>query len=145
VTSLHFSFFLLHEVTSLTALLILIVAGLQALLITLQKYALKHKFLSWLPYFPALERMEKWLFILVWLGFIGLSLGIVTGALFSFDELLSDYVLHKTILSVIAWCIFAGLLMGRHLRGWHGAFAVRATLIGMLLLMLAYFGSHALR
>jgi len=143
VTSAHFSFFLLHEVTSLTALLVLVMASFQAVLIGLQDYALKKKHLPWLKYFPALERMEKLLFLLVWLGFISLSVGIVTGAFFSFTDLLSDYLLHKTILSLVAWLIFAVLLCGRHFGGWRGAFAVRATLIGMALLLLAYFGSHA--
>jgi ABC-type uncharacterized transport system permease subunit len=42
---------------------------------------------------------------------------------------------------VIAWVIFAVLLVGRRLYGWRGRVAVRLTLAGFVFLVLAYFGS----
>jgi ABC-type uncharacterized transport system permease subunit len=48
---------------------------------------------------------------------------------------------HKTVLSIIAWFIFSGLLLGRLRYGWRGSTAIQGTLIGFVLLLLAYFGS----
>lgn len=42
---------------------------------------------------------------------------------------------------VISWLIFAGLLLGRRLKGWRGKVAIRWALAGFLSLMLAYVGS----
>jgi len=48
---------------------------------------------------------------------------------------------HKTVLSIIAWCVFATLLAGHRFLGWRGRTATRWTLGGFASLMLAYFGS----
>ena len=42
---------------------------------------------------------------------------------------------------VLSWLIFAALLAGRHIYGWRGRVAVRWTLAGFLMLVLAYIGS----
>ena len=49
---------------------------------------------------------------------------------------------HKTVFSVIAWAVFGVLLIGRRLRGWRGRTALRLTLAGFALLLLAYVGSR---
>ena len=41
----------------------------------------------------------------------------------------------------LAWLVFGILLWGRHFRGWRGRLAVRMTLVGMVILLLSYFGS----
>jgi len=48
---------------------------------------------------------------------------------------------HKTMFGVLSWVIFAALLVGRHVYGWRGRVAVRWTLTGFLMLVLAYIGS----
>jgi len=48
---------------------------------------------------------------------------------------------HKTVFGVLSWIIFAALLAGRHVYGWRGRVAVRWTLTGFLMLVLAYVGS----
>jgi ABC-type uncharacterized transport system permease subunit len=48
-------------------------------------------------------------------------------------------------LSFFAWVVFAVLLWGRHQLGWRGHKAIRWTLTGFCLLMLAYFGSKLVR
>jgi ABC-type uncharacterized transport system permease subunit len=53
----------------------------------------------------------------------------------------AQQVAHKTILSTLAWIVFAGLLWGRWQIGWRGRTAMRWTLSGFGLLLLAYFGS----
>jgi ABC-type uncharacterized transport system permease subunit len=49
---------------------------------------------------------------------------------------------HKTVLSLVAWAIFAALLAGRHFRGWRGQQATRWLYAGVLALLLAYVGSR---
>ena len=49
----------------------------------------------------------------------------------------------KTVLSIIAWLVFGALLYGRWRHGWRGRSAVNLTLIGMGVLLLAFFGTKA--
>jgi ABC-type uncharacterized transport system permease subunit len=49
---------------------------------------------------------------------------------------------HKTLLSVLSWTVFAGLLVGRHRFGWRGARAMRWLYAGASLLLLAYVGTR---
>lgn len=49
---------------------------------------------------------------------------------------------HKTVFSVLSWCAFALLLVGRARFGWRGRLAVRMLYVGSLLLLLAYVGSR---
>ena len=43
---------------------------------------------------------------------------------------------------VLSWLIFAALLAGRWLYGWRGRTALRWTLAGFVMLVLAYVGSR---
>jgi ABC-type uncharacterized transport system permease subunit len=52
---------------------------------------------------------------------------------------------HKTVFTIAAWAVFGGLLMGRMFFGWRGRTALRWTLIGFAMLMLAYVGSRFVR
>ena len=49
---------------------------------------------------------------------------------------------HKTVFSLLAWAVFAALLLGRRLRGWRGRRATRWLYAGAVLLLLAYVGSR---
>jgi ABC-type uncharacterized transport system permease subunit len=49
---------------------------------------------------------------------------------------------HKTVLSLLAWLVFAALLLGRRTLGWRGPVATRWLFIGAALLLLAYVGSR---
>jgi ABC-type uncharacterized transport system permease subunit len=57
------------------------------------------------------------------------------------DDMFAQKVAHKTILSIIAWVVFATLLAGRYRFGWRGRTAINWTISGFVILMLAYFGS----
>ena len=72
--------------------------------------------------------------------FVGLALAVVSGFTFV-DNLFAQHLAHKTILSIFAWFVFALLLWGRWKFGWRGRKAIRWTLSGFGLLILAYFGS----
>jgi len=69
-----------------------------------------------------------------------LTLALLTGFIFV-TNLRTQHLEHKTILSCIAWVLFGVLLFGRIRYGWRGRAAVRWTLSGFGVLILAYFGS----
>ena len=52
---------------------------------------------------------------------------------------------HQFVTARAGWIVFAVLLWGRHQLGWRGHKAIRWTLAGFCLLMLAYFGSKLVR
>jgi ABC-type uncharacterized transport system permease subunit len=69
-----------------------------------------------------------------------LTVSLLSGLVFV-DDLFSQHLVHKTTLSIMAWLAFGLLLWGRWRYGWRGRSAVRLTLAGIVLLLLAYFGS----
>jgi ABC-type uncharacterized transport system permease subunit len=73
-------------------------------------------------------------------GLLFLTLSLVSGFIF-IEDLFAQHLAHKTILSIVAWISFSGLLLGRIKYGWRGQTAVKWTLTGFILLLLAYFGS----
>lgn len=131
----------LHVGIALVSYGLLSIAAVLALLLATQDRALRHrKFSGWLRALPPLTLTETLLFRLIGAGFIGLSLTLLTGALFV-ESIRGQHLAHTILLSVIAWLIFGVLLWGRWRYGWRGARAVNLTLSGMLLLALAFFGS----
>jgi len=134
-----------HILLSILAYGLLTIAMLQSLLLLFQDHQLKHKRPSGLiQNFPPLQTMESLLFGFLWAGWLLLSLSLLSGWLF-LDDLFAQHLVHKTLLSCLAWVLFAVLLWGRHQRGWRGFRAIRWTLSGFCLLMLAYFGSKLVR
>ena len=136
---------LAHILLSVLAYGLLTIAVFQALLLLVQDHRLKHKHPAGLiRNFPPLQTMESLLFGFLWGGWVLLSLSLVSGWLF-LDNLFTQHLAHKTILSCFAWVVFAVLLWGRHQLGWRGHKAIRWTLAGFCLLMLAYFGSKLVK
>ena len=84
--------------------------------------------------------MEGMLFELLWIGLGLLSIAIVSGAVF-IDDIFAQSLVHKTVLTILAWLLFATLLWGHYQLGWRSKTAVRLTLAGFVMLMLAFFGS----
>ncbi len=131
----------LHVTVALIAFSVLSIATVLAILLALQERALRHRqFGPWLRALPPLTLTETLLFRLIGAGFVLLTLTLLTGALFV-DNLFGQHLAHKTILSIVAWLVFGVLLYGRWRHGWRGQRAVNLTLIGMVALMLAFFGS----
>ncbi|ACO80098.1 Cytochrome c assembly-like protein [Azotobacter vinelandii CA] len=136
---------LAHILLSVLAYGMLTIAMFQSLLLLLQDYQLKHKHPSGLARnFPPLQTMESLLFGFLWAGWGLLSLSLLSGWLF-LDDLFAQHLVHKTLLACLAWLVFSALLIGRHRLGWRGHTAIRWTLSGFCLLMLAYFGSKLVR
>jgi ABC-type uncharacterized transport system permease subunit len=49
---------------------------------------------------------------------------------------------HKSIFSLLSWCTFAALLVGRFGFGWRGKRAIACLYLGSVFLLLAYIGSR---
>ncbi|MBF8779852.1 cytochrome C assembly family protein [Pseudomonas fulva] len=136
---------LAHILLSILAYGLFTMAMFQALLLLLQDRQLKHKHPSGLiRNFPPLQTMESLLFGFLWAGWGLLSLSLVSGWLF-LENLFAQHLVHKTLLACVAWVVFGVLLWGRTRLGWRGHKAIRWTLAGFCLLMLAYFGSKLVR
>ena len=132
---------LLHAWCALLAYATLGIAALLALLLWAQERALRRReFHGWLRALPPLTELESLLFRTIAVGFALLTATLLTGVLFV-ENLFAQHLVHKTVLSVLSWLAFGGLLLGRWRRGWRGATAVRWTLVAMALLLLAFFGS----
>ncbi|WP_293264622.1 cytochrome c biogenesis protein CcsA [Neptunomonas sp.] len=132
---------IVHILLSILSYSIFTVATFQAFLLSRQDHALKqHHTRGLVASLPPLQTMERLLFEMIWIGMILLTASLTTGFLF-LDDLFSQHLVHKTLLSIIAWILYAILLWGRTIRGWRSHRAVRWTISGFFLLMLSFFGS----
>lgn len=132
-----------HLLAAMLAYGFFLIAVLHALLMTaLERHLHQSAGSSLLSRLPPLLVMEKMLFRLVWTGFILLSLTLFSGIFFS-QEIFGQSLTftHKTLFGIISWIIFAALLTGRYFYGWRGRTAIRWTLAGFVILLLAYVGS----
>lgn len=96
--------------------------------------------LGWLKILTPLESLESGCFQSILAGFTLLTLALVSGAYF-IENLFAQHLVHKVVLAMIAWVVFAVLLLGRWRFGWRGRTALRWTIAGYVLLGLSYFGS----
>lgn len=130
-----------HILTSIIAFSLLNIAALQAVLLAIQDQQLKsHPPKHFIQSLPPLQTMEALLFQMLGAGLFFLTISLVSGFIF-IEDLFAQHLVHKTVLSIVAWIIFSCLLMGRMRYGWRGQTAIRWTLTGFVLLLLAYFGS----
>lgn len=144
-------FFSWHIAIAILAYSTLTIAAFHAILMAVQEASLHQrssapkKFLlgSAIDRLPALLTMEKLLFRLIALGFVLLSLTVLSGIVFS-EELFGTAFKwdHKTTFTLLSWFLFGILLIGHKWRGWRGRMALRFTLTGFTTLLLAYVGSR---
>ncbi|WP_286236727.1 cytochrome C assembly family protein [Neptuniibacter halophilus] len=132
---------ILHILLSILAYSIFTIAAIQAILLSRQIAALKHHHTRGLvASLPPLQTMERLLFEMVWTGLILLTASLLTGFIV-FEDLFAQHLVHKTVLSIIAWGLYATLLFGRISFGWRSLTAVRWTLTSFVTLALGFFGS----
>lgn len=130
-----------HIFLSLLAYSMLALAALQALVLSAQNRQLhNHQVKGLVKILPPLQDMEALLFGFIQVGLLLLSFGLISGFIY-LDGFFGKQVAHKTILSILAWMTFGTLLFGHWQYGWRGRIAIRWTLVGFTLLMLAFFGS----
>jgi len=130
-----------HILSSIIAFSLLNIAALQAILLAIQEQQLRnHPPKKFIQTLPPLQTMESLLFQMIATGLVFLTLSLVTGFIF-IEDLFAQHLAHKTILAIVAWITFSSLLVGKIRYGWRGQTAVKWTLAGFSLLLLAYFGS----
>ena len=136
--------FKLHFLAAMLAYSLLTLSALHAIFMGFTENALHKRLMKRsLASLPPLLTMESLLFRMLLLGFVLLTLTVGSGVLFSealFGKPMS--LDHKTLFAFASWGIFATLLVGRHAWGWRGKRALRWTLAGFSLLILAYVGSR---
>jgi ABC-type uncharacterized transport system permease subunit len=130
-----------HVFLSITAYALLALAVCQSILLKIQERHLHaHTINTFINKLPPLQTMERLLFQNLRIGFYMLTLSLATGFIF-IDDFFAQQLMHKTILSLIAWVIFATLVIGRRVFGWRGKQAIGAIQIGFGLLVVAYYGT----
>jgi len=140
--------FRLHLVLAMTAYGLFTIAALQAALMGLIEKRLHGRSLGEelsgpLASLPPLLTLETLLFRILAAGFVLLSLTLATGVAFSETVFGQAFRFnHKTLFAVLSWGIFGLLLAGRHFYGWRGRRALRWTMAGFAVLLLAYVGSR---
>ncbi len=136
--------FRFHVISSILAYALLTLASVQAVALAIQDRHLRStKPVGFIRALPPLQTMESLLFEMIAIGFILLSVALMSG-FFYLNDMFAQNVAHKTILSIFAWIAFGMLLWGRVKFGWRGRTAIRWTLVGITVLMFAYFGSKAI-
>ncbi len=134
-----------HIVTSIVAYAILLLAGVQAILILLRDRALKHPKPSFLTKnLPPILRMERWLFQLILIGWVLLTLSLLSSAFF-LDLWFTQSTIHKTVLTLAAWFLYGGLLIGHYRYHIRGRRAAKLVLISTLVLLLAITGTRLIQ
>ena len=68
---------------------------------------------------PSVEALEAGTFQALGAGFAVLTLALFSGFIFV-DDLFAQHLIRKTMLSCLAWLVFAVLLFGRWRFGWRG-------------------------
>lgn len=130
-----------HILLSVLAYSVFTLSLLQAILLGLQERALKkHQRNRWTRSLPPLQTMETFLFQMLWCGLLLLSFALLTGFIFV-EDLFAQHLAHKTVFSLLAWCLYATLLVGRLTFGWRSQTAIRWTIGGFVFLAMGFFGS----
>ena len=144
VAHAHALGFKLHFLAAMLSYSLFTLSALHAVFMGFVERRLHHRQISTqLSSLPPILAMETLLFRMIVVAFCLLTVALASGLLFS--EAIFGKALpfdHKTFFAFLAWGIFAALLVGRRIYGWRGRIALRWTLTGFLLLLLAYIGSR---
>ncbi|OSM02591.1 cytochrome C assembly family protein [Magnetofaba australis] len=140
--SIHDPLLMAHLGLSLAAYGLFTIATVLAGLDAFQERSLKTKHMGKLfSLLPPIGVIEETLFFLLSLGFVTLSLSIVTGIAYTHSHHGVWFVFsHKVVFTWITWALIGALLIGHHVYGWRGRRAVNLTALSYLFLVLAYLG-----
>jgi len=141
-----------HFIIATFAVGFLSLSAMLAILMNIQDRALRkglrfttdgERKIDWLEALPPLLTMESFLFRLLYLGYILLTLTVFSGVFFSQDLFGKPLIFdHKTVFALLSWALFTGLLIARWRVGLRGPTAIAWVLGGFIALLLAYVGSR---
>jgi len=130
-----------HVFLSVGAYALLAIAVAQSILLKIQERLLHdHNINTFIDKLPPLQTMEDFFFQTLKMGCILLTLSLASGFIFV-DEFFEQNLSYKTFLSVIAWIVFVGIVVGHKMFGWRGRNTILATQIAFSVMVLAYFGT----
>ncbi len=133
--------FAVHVVLAMGSAAMFAIAAVFVVALALQDSQLRGRQPSrWLALLPPVESLEHAMFSVISIGMAALTIAILAGLLFV-TNLFQQHLVHKSVLALTAWLIFATLLIGRWRFGWRGRKAARYTIVGFVVLAIAYFGS----
>ncbi len=98
-----------------------------------------------LAHFPKSRVLDELTHQMVIFGFLFLSIGIITGAVWANSAWGTYWSWDpKETWSLITWFIYASLLHARMMRGWHGKRIAYLSIIGFMAVIFTYFGVNYL-
>src|SRR5215467_2225251 len=132
----------LHVAVALISFAMFLVAAVLAAVVMSLEKRLRHSLLDpAATAVPPLLTLERFLFRLVTVGFVLLTVTLASGMLFT-EQLFGKPLTftHKSVFSVLGWLTFGALLWGRWRYGWRGRVALRWIIAGTIFVFLAYLG-----
>jgi len=98
-----------------------------------------------LSHFPKPHVLDEMTHQMVMFGFLFLSIGIITGAVWANSAWGSYWTWDpKETWSLITWFIYATLLHARMMRGWYGKRIAYLSIVGFMAVIFTYFGVNYL-
>ncbi len=120
--------------------------GLSALYLAKKKYGGEVEAQNGaLAFLPSVSQLEWFNYQLVLFGFLWLSVGIITGAVWANSAWGTYWSWDpKETWSLITWLIYAAVLHARNLKGWKGEKTAWLSMIGFGCVLFTYFGVNFL-
>ncbi|MDH5433080.1 MAG: cytochrome c biogenesis protein CcsA [Gammaproteobacteria bacterium] len=140
ILNIDHSVSLLHILFGILAMSLMLLVAIQSVLVLYLDKGLRSKPAKIYPWLGSLESMERFLVQLVTLGFTFVTCSLVF-VIWLPDDLKSAQVLHKIVLTIASWLVLGYVMYGRFVKGWRGVSAAKISLLGVLLLLVGYFGS----
>jgi ABC-type uncharacterized transport system permease subunit len=134
--------FRIHLALAMIAYSLFTIALLHATLMALVERRLHRRSASAAGNLPPLLTLERSLFRVIAVAFVFLTLTLATGMALTdamFGRMLR--LNHETVFALLSWATFAALLVGRYAWGWRGRTALRWTITGFVLVLLANVGT----
>jgi len=132
----------IHIPLMILSMACLTITFITAIMYLLQERQLKSKKTSFLlERLPSLEAAEEISYKSLWFGFFLLTLGMVTGMIWS-KYLRGKYWSwdYKEIWALVTWALYAILLHGRMLSAWRGRKAAYLAIVGFVLILFTFAG-----
>lgn len=134
----------LHIILSIIAYAVLMLVGIQAAIIVLRHSYLKSASGRFFTHLPPLMSMEKWLFQLMLIGAVLLTLSLLTALPFIGNWFDKQFI-HRSILSIVSLILFVTLLALHRFKGLRGKPAAKYALIAFVVLLVGVSGSRVIQ
>lgn len=133
----------LHIMVSILGQAFAIAAFAISLLYLFQQRALKKKLLNFISSAtPPLDKLEKFLMITLWSGFSCLSLGLISGAVYTTFLLKAPLtgIQEKIAWAILVWVWYLSILLAKNVFSKSGSVVAKMSLFGFTLLLFSFFG-----